>query len=305
MDVNDFPYRQAYRTYLQLEKALSPNSIEGYLQDVQKLYSFIRMQYPDKSFMDLNAEDLRQFLEWLVDFGISARSQARILSGIKTFYHFLTIENLVSVNPASLLESPRIPFKLPSALSAVEIDRMIASIDLSMPQGHRNQAIIELLYGGGLRVSELVHLNRSQISFKDEYLRIFGKGNKERIVPVGQSALKAVELYLNGYRVHLSPEKEFIDRLFLNNRGSELSRQMVFLIVRAAAKRAGIRKKVSPHTLRHSFASHLVEGGADIRAVQQMLGHESIMTTEIYLHMDRKFLQQTILKYHPRSRAGR
>lgn len=301
MNIHTFPYREAFRTHLKLEKLLSTNTIHAYLDDTAKLFVFLDDHFPDVPVQQVTLEHLRQFLEWLYKLGFSARSQARITSGIKGFFRFLQLENLVEKNPASLLETPRIPKHLPEVLTAAEIDTMIMGIDLSKPAGHRNKAMIEVLYGCGLRVSELTGLNISQLHMKEGYIRVIGKGNKERIIPIGEKAMDAVQLYLHHQRKHQEPKKRAIDCLFLNNRGDHLSREMVFLIVKALAARAGIRKKVGPHTLRHSFATHLVEGGADLRAVQEMLGHESITTTEIYLHMNREYLKKTILQYHPRA----
>lgn len=295
-----YPYRESFRAHLRLEKSLAGNSIDGYLADVGKLFSFLEMTQPAKGVRDINAATLRDFLAWLNDIGMSARSQARILSGLKNFFRFLELENLVEENPAMLLETPRLSRHLPDVLSVEEIQKIIDCIDLSNPWGHRNKAIIEMLYGCGLRVSELVNLNLSQVYFEEGYVRIFGKGSKERLVPLGGPARKATELYLAGTRVHQDIKKEFSDRIFINNRGTGLTRVMVFNIVKQSVANAGIRKKVSPHTFRHSFATHLVENGADLRAVQEMLGHESILTTEIYTHLNREFLRETVRRYHPR-----
>jgi len=295
-----YPYRESFRAYLRLEKSLSGNSIEGYVSDVGKLFSFLEMKQPGQAVRDINQGVLRDFLAWLNEIGLSARSQARILSGLKNYFRFLEIENVVEENPATLLETPRLSRHLPDVLNPAEIQKILDSVDLSTPWGHRNKAIIEMLYGCGLRVSELVNLKLSQIYFEEGYVRILGKGSKERLVPVGLPARKAIELYLSGTRVHQNIKKEFSDRVFINNRGTGLTRIMVFNIVKQSVAKAGIRKKVSPHTFRHSFATHLVENGADLRAVQEMLGHESILTTEIYTHLNREFLRETVRQYHPR-----
>ena len=302
--MREFPFREAYRTHLQLEKGLSANSIEAYLNDAARLHEYITQYHEGKDFRGITTHDLRGFLEFVFNQEVSARTQARLLSGVRSLYRFFMLEKLVDNNPADLLESPMLARKLPEVLSPVEIDKMISSIDLSGRWGHRNKAILEVLYGCGLRVSELTNLNIRDISFNERYVRILGKGNKERIIPIGSSALKAVELYLTGTRNHLSPQRGEQGRLLLNNRGGKLSREMVFLLVRKYARDAGIHKTISPHTLRHSFATHLVEGGADIRAVQDMLGHESILTTEIYLHIDREYLRETVIRFHPRSGMG-
>lgn len=279
---------------------MSGNTIEGYVTDVGKLFSFLEMKQPGQAVRDINQGVLRDFLAWLNEIGLSARSQARILSGLKNYFRFLEIENVVEENPATLLETPRLSRHLPDVLNPAEIEKILDSVDLSTPWGHRNKAIIEMLYGCGLRVSELVNLKLSQIYFEEGYVRILGKGSKERLVPVGLPARKAIELYLSGTRVHQNIKKEFSDRVFINNRGTGLTRIMVFNIVKQSVAKAGIRKKVSPHTFRHSFATHLVENGADLRAVQEMLGHESILTTEIYTHLNREFLRETVRQYHPR-----
>jgi len=299
--MEDFQYKEAFRAHLRLEKSLAENSIEGYLADVSKLFQFISMHRPDLKTDTISLDDLRAFLQWLSDIGISARSQARILSGIKSFFRFLALENVISENPSSLLETPRIARHLPDILSVEEVEKLISCTDLSARWGHRNQAIIEVMYGCGLRVSELVNLKLSQISFDEGYIRVHGKGDKERLVPLGRPAAKALRLYLTGTRVHLDIQPGFRDHLFISNRGRGLSRVMVFQLVKDLASRAGIRKKISPHTFRHTFATHLVENGADLRAVQEMLGHESILTTEIYTHLNREFLRDTVNRFHPRA----
>jgi integrase/recombinase XerD len=297
-----FPYRESFRAHLRLEKSLSVNSIDGYLTDVSKLFQFLAMTHPDLTPATVKLDHLREFLSWLNDLGLGSRSQARIISGIKSFFRFLVIENLMTDSPASLLESPRLPRNLPEILSAEQIDLMIRSIDLSKTSGHRNKAIIEVLYGCGLRVSELTSLKISQIHFNEGYLKVSGKGSKERLVPLGKSAKKAIEQYVQYERVHQNPLTKDADLVFLNNRSKGLSRVMIFTIVKAISKKAGIRTTVSPHTFRHSFATHLIENGADLRAVQDMLGHESILTTEIYTHLNREFLRETVNKFHPRAK---
>lgn len=298
--VEGFPYRESFRAHLMLEKSLSINTIEGYLADVAKLFQFLDMAYPALPVQSVTRDHLREFLAWLHGVGLSARSQARILSGIKSFFRFLTIENLVTENPASLLESPRLARHLPDILSSAEIEKIISSADLSARFGHRNQAIIEMLYGCGLRVSELTTLKISQIYFNEGFIRVTGKGSKERLVPLGNQAKKSVLLYLDHVRILQEISPKYTDILFINNRGSGLSRVMVFNIVKDMVARSGIHKPVSPHTFRHSFATHLIENGADLRAVQDMLGHESILTTEIYTHLNREYLRETVQKYHPR-----
>ncbi|MFA5815283.1 MAG: site-specific tyrosine recombinase XerD [Bacteroidales bacterium] len=296
-----FPYRESFRAHLRLEKSLAGNSIEGYLADVSKLFRFLEMAYPTLQPSSVTLNHLREFLSWLNETGLGARSQARIISGIKSFFRFLAIENLVSESPASLLETPRLPRYLPEILSADEIEKIISSIDMSSYLAHRNKAIIEVLYGCGLRVSELVGLKISQVFFNEGYVRVLGKGSKERLIPLGHSAAKAMEQYIQYERVHQKIALKDADLVFINNRGNGLTRVMIFTIVKALSKKAGIRIPVSPHTFRHSFATHLIENGADLRAVQEMLGHESILTTEIYTHLNREFLRETVNRYHPRA----
>jgi integrase/recombinase XerD len=295
-------YYIRFRQHLQLERSLSKNSIEAYDDDLKKLqhYSelFLNNQSPDK----FSYNQLRDFTGWLAKFGFSATTQARIISGIKTFYKFLLLENDLKQSPAELLETPRLTRKLPVFLTVEEIDKMMASIDRSAPEGERNISILETLYSCGLRVTELVNLRISDLHLDEDYIKITGKGNKQRLVPIGKSAKKLIKNYVNGVRVHLLVKKDHEDVLYLNRRGAKLSRVMVFYIIKGLADKAGIKKKLSPHTFRHSFATHLVEGGADLRAVQEMLGHESITTTEIYTHLDRQFLRDNILSYHPRNK---
>lgn len=290
-----------FKAYLRLERSLSANSISSYLQDVSKLQEFLSTQRQEKQLKDIDIQDLKEFLKWINLQGMSAHTQARTLSGIKAFFKYLVLEDLISINPSALLESPKLSRKLPDTLSLPEINSLIDAIDLSKPEGMRNKAMLEMLYGCGLRVSELVSLKISNLFLDIDLIKILGKGNKERLVPIGGEAVKYLRIWLNEVRVHLDikPGKE--DFVFLNRRGSPLSRVMVFIIIKDLANAIGLKKKISPHTFRHSFATHLIEGGADLRAVQEMLGHESITTTEIYTHLDRDYLRSTILQYHPRS----
>ena len=292
---------KSFITYLRLEKSLSPNSIEAYENDLKKLFSFLHINNDSTSITKLQLKDLQSFVQWLAEIGLSARSQARIISGIKSFYRFLLLENQIENDPTELLELPMLGRKLPETLDLIEIDAMIAEIDRSKAEGERNKAIIETLYSCGLRVSELVNLKISNLYPEESFIRVIGKGDKERLVPIGHQALKQIDLYLNQVRIHLDIQKGFEDYIFLNRRGKKLSRNMIFIITKDLAERAGIKKNISPHTFRHSFATHLVEGGADLRAVQEMLGHESIITTEIYTHLDRSFLRTEILNHHPRN----
>ncbi len=293
---------RGFEMYLRLERSLSENSISAYLHDVDKLVEYLNLQEEQKSLLSLKRKDLHDFLHWIHRMDVGERTQARIISGIRAFYEYLLIENAIDHDPSAALDLPRTGRKLPEVLSIDEIDRIIAAIDLSQPQGQRNRAIIETLYGCGLRVSELLHLKISDIFEKDEFIRVSGKGNKQRIVPIGGEALKHVLLYQRNNRNQSDVAPGFEDHLFLNRRGKALTRVMVFYIIRDLCKSAGIRKKVSPHTLRHSFATHLVEGGADLRAIQDMLGHESITTTEIYTHLSREYLRENLLSFHPRAK---
>ena len=289
-----------YSAYLLLERGLSNNTREGYLNDVKKLLNYLNEN--NLSLKDVSLDHLHNFIATLHDLGISSRSQARIISGIKSFFRFLKLENHIDTNPTLLLESPRVGRKLPEVLSIEEIDEMISCIDLSANEGQRNRAIIETLYSCGLRVSELINLEINKIFLEEEYIVIKGKGNKERIVPISPTAIHEIKLYLNDRRhLDIKPGEENI--LFLNRRGRRLTRVMIFYIIKQLAELANIRKEISPHTLRHSFATHLLEGGANLRAIQQMLGHESISTTEIYIHIDRTRLREEILSFHPRNKA--
>ena len=288
-----------YSAYLLLERGLSNNTREGYLNDVKKLLNYLNEN--NLSLKDVSLDHLHNFIATLHDLGISSRSQARIISGIKSFFRFLKLENHIDTNPTLLLESPRVGRKLPEVLSIEEIDEMISCIDLSTNEGQRNRAIIETLYSCGLRVSELINLEINKIFLEEEYIVIKGKGNKERIVPISPTAIHEIKLYLDDRRhLDIKPGEENI--LFLNRRGRRLTRVMIYYIIKQLAELANIRKEISPHTLRHSFATHLLEGGANLRAIQQMLGHESISTTEIYIHIDRTRLREEILSFHPRNK---
>lgn len=293
--------QKGFKAYLRLERSLSANSISSYLRDVSKLETFFVEIGKEKQVKDIDSNDLKAFLKWINMQGMSTHTQARTLSGIKAFFNYLVLEELISIDPSSLLQSPKLSRKLPDTLSLPEINSLIDAIDLSKPEGMRNKAMLEMLYGCGLRVSELVSLKISNLFLDIDLIKIIGKGNKERLVPIGGEAVKYLNIWLQELRVHLEikPGKE--DYVFLNRRGSPLSRVMVFLIIKELATKIGLNKKISPHTFRHSFATHLIEGGADLRAVQEMLGHESITTTEIYTHLDRDYLRSTILQYHPRS----
>lgn len=291
-----------FEDYLKLERSLSDNSLKAYLSDVEKLQQFVELSDWDLSPLQIQQDHLEQMLEHICDIGLSAASQARILAGIKAFYKFLLFQDLIDKDPSELLEGPRLDRKLPDVLSYHEIESMLEAIDLSTDEGLRNRAILETLYSSGLRVSELTEMKLSNIISDVGFLRIIGKGNKERIVPVGKDALFYIRKYLQEVRQYLKIEKGHENHVFLNRRGKKLSRVMIFYIIKDAAIAGGISKNVSPHTFRHSFASHLVEGGANLRAVQDMLGHVSITTTEIYTHLDREYLRQVIRDFHPRSR---
>jgi integrase/recombinase XerD len=301
MDITWTDAIRGFGSYLRIERSLSPNSVDAYLGDVQRLMDFVADQKDGIAPSALTYSDLSDFVADINRHDKAVRTQARVISGIKSFFRFLLEENEIKEDPSALLEAPRAGMKLPEVLSVEEIDAMVAAIDLSQPSGHRNRAIIETMYGCGLRVSELVNLRLTDIHRGEGFVKITGKGNKQRLVPIGRLTLKEIDNYL-GYRNTL-PVITDQNILFLNRRGKRLTRVMVFNIIKEAASVAGIKKNISPHTLRHSFATHLVEGGADLRAVQEMLGHESITTTEIYTHIDRSYLRDTVLMYHPR--AGR
>jgi len=290
---------KGFKSYLQIERSLADNSVQAYLRDVKK---FANYAIPlDISELKVTRENISNFLSEINKESISARSQARIISGIKAFYKYLIMEDYLKVNPTELIESPRIGLKLPNTLSLIEIDKLIAAVDLSNKQGERNRAILETLYSCGLRVSELTSLQLSNIHFKEGYLKVIGKGDKERLAPIGGRAIKYLTIYINEVRNHQDIKKGHEDFVFLNNRGAKLTRVMIFLIIQKLTEAIGLKKKISPHTFRHSFATHLIEGGADLRAVQEMLGHESITTTEIYTHLDKEYLRSNIIQFHPRS----
>ncbi len=293
--------KKGYETFLRLEKSLSQNSVSAYVNDINKLISFIEEHYPNLTPETVKLAQLRKFVEWMNQKGISPRTQARTISGIKSFYKFLLIEEAVENDPTTLLESPRIGRKLPEILTDDEINRLIDAIDDTKPEGLRNKAILETLYSCGLRVSELVDLRLSNLHFEQEFLKIGGKGEKERLVPISKRAIEDIKKYLVNSRKKLNIEKGYENIVFLNRRGKKLSRVMIFTIIKNLADKIKLNKNISPHTFRHSFASALVQGGADLRTVQEMLGHESILTTEIYTHLDKEYLKDTVNRYHPRS----
>lgn len=292
-------YNRDFVNYLKIERGLAENSIFAYQRDLEKLIDFCdaRSIVPK----DADLEVLKQFIADLYDLGLSARSQARVISGIKQFFDFLVLEGIRDEDPSSLLELPKVGMKLPVFLSIEEIDKILSAIDLSKPEGHRNKAMLETLYSCGLRVSELINLKFSNIFYKQGFIRVIGKGNKERLVPVSPSVEKEIEIYVSGTRNHMHIQKGHEDFVFLNRRGRQLTRVMIFTIVKNLALSIGLKKKVSPHTFRHSFATHLIEGGANLRAIQEMLGHESITTTEIYTHLDQSFIREAIISFHPRN----
>lgn len=296
--------KKGFRSYLKLERSLSPNSIGAYLGDLDKL-----IQFSDNKVVKLKPEtirhrDLSEFIAWVNELGMIPSSQARIISGIKAFYRYLLLDNQISDDPSELIEGPKLTRKLPDTLSLVDIDKLIAAVDVSTPEGMRNKTMIEVLYGCGLRVSELITLRISNLYLEINFIKIVGKGNKERLVPIGSEAIKYLKIWLGEIRPHIPIQNGEEDMVFLNRRGKRLSRVYVFMMIKELAEKIGLKKSISPHTFRHSFATHLIEGGADLRAVQEMLGHESITTTEIYTHLDREYLKSVIISHHPRS-AGR
>lgn len=294
-------YTRQFKDYLKLERSLAENSIEAYMRDIAKLQQFFELNQNDVSPAKVKQQDLLDFIGFINKLGMSRYSQARILSGIKAFYKFLLYEELIVKDPSALIETPKLGRKLPDTLDLPDIEKIFAAIDLSKPEGTRNRAMLETLYSSGLRVSELINLKISHLHDDIGFIRVLGKGSKERLVPIGSEALKHINLYREHVRVHINVKKGFEDHLFLNKRGSALSRVMVFMIIKDLALQTNLKKNISPHTFRHSFATHLIEGGADLRAVQEMLGHESITTTEIYTHLDRDYLKQVITEFHPRS----
>ncbi len=307
------PYKKGFKAYLQLEKSLSENSVEAYLRDLEHLTVFLlsvrtlqgsphgpsEEKTKLKNPAEIKLKDLQQFIKWIAELGMTDTSQARIISGIRAFYKYCLLEEISATDPTTLLEAPKLKRALPDTLSFEEIERIINAIDLSKQEGGRNKAILETMYSCGLRVSEVTGLRISQLYLDVGFIRVTGKGDKERLVPIGSGAGKYINLYKNNVRVHTPAQKGNEDILFLNRRGSKLSRVMIFYIIKDLAAKAGIKKTISPHTFRHSFATHLVEGGADLRAVQEMLGHASITTTEIYTHLDRAFLRKTLEQFHP------
>ena len=292
-------YKKGYKAYLRLEKSLSDHSVEAYLHDVTKLTQYLLSVNQEKNPAALTLKDLQAFVKWIGELGMGATTQARIISGIRSFYKYLLTEQLITIDPSTLLEAPKTRRKLPDTLSFEEIELLIGAIDLSSPEGTRNKAILETMYSCGLRVSELVGLKISCLYLDIGFIRVIGKGDKERLVPIGSDAIKCIKIYKDTVRSHQSVSEKNQDILFLNRRGNALSRVMIFYIIKSLATAAGITKVISPHTFRHSFAPHLVEGGADLRAVQEMLGHESITTTEIYTHLNRDFLRDTLQQFHP------
>ncbi len=303
--IDNFPYQREFSAFLSLDKGLSKNSIEAYLSDVHKLHAFLSGETGKYTVDSITTNQLLDFLVYIAELGLSATSQARILSGIKAWFKFLNYQDILETNPAELLETPRLKRKLPVVLSVEEINDMVSVIDLSTETGQRNRAMIEMLYGSGLRVSELVTLKLSNFYFDDEYVRVIGKGNTERLIPASTESIKQVRLYVNHIRNLLTIKKGEEDYVFLNRRGHHLTRAMVYTIIKQLAAEAGINKEISPHTFRHTFATHLVENGADLRVVQEMLGHKSILTTEIYTHIDNQYLRQSIIDFHPWGRRGR
>lgn len=293
-----------FSDYLKLERSLSGNSVEAYVHDVELLRQFIEMKHLSISAVNVTAKHLREFLQYVNELGMSAHSQARILSGIKAFYKYLLFEDLLEKDPTALIEGPKLGRKLPDTLNFPEIEKLFEAIDQSKPEGGRNRAMLEVLYSSGLRVSELVDLRLNNVYADIGFLRVIGKGNKERLVPIGRDAMKYLKIYveqIRGKPPHKLPQKGFESYVFLNRNGRKLTREMIFMIIKDLALHTGLNKNISPHTFRHSFATHLIEGGADLRAVQEMLGHESITTTEIYTHLDRDYLRQVIQEFHPRS----
>jgi integrase/recombinase XerD len=293
-------YLKGFKSYLQLERSLSGNSIEAYLRDVEKLVQYLQSTNTALPPDQIGLTHLQSCVQWIASLGMTATSQARIISGIKAFYKYLLLEDLVKLDPTQLLEAPKTKRQLPDVLSFEEIELIIAQIKTGTPEGARNRAILETMYSCGLRVSEVTGLLISQLHFDAGFIRVIGKGDKERLIPIGRDAIKYINIYKDEVRVHMPCKPGQEDILFLNRRGSALTRVMIFLVIKELTAAAGIEKQVSPHTFRHSFATHLVEGGADLRAVQEMLGHESITTTEIYTHLDREYLRDTLQRFHPR-----
>jgi len=295
------PYLKSYKAYLRLERSLAVNSIDAYLSDIEKLWQFFDLKNQQTNIKDISINDLKLFVSWINELGMQAASQARIISGLKSFFEFLMLEQLIDINPTDLLEMPRLSRKLPDTLNVHEINALIEAIDASKRNGMRDKAILETLYGCGLRVTELITLRISNVYAENEFIKVTGKGDKERLIPIGNTALKFIQIYLTEVRVHIPVKSGYEDFIFLNPGGTGLSRISVFKLIKSLALKAGIKKSISPHTFRHSFATHLIDGGADLRAVQEMLGHSSIITTEIYTHTDRDYLRSVVTQYHPRS----
>lgn len=293
------PYKKGYKAWLQLEKSLADNSVQAYLHDIEKLCDYLQISNELKNPGQLELKDLENFVKWVHELGMTPSSQARMISGLRSFYKYCLQEQITDTDPTALLEAPKLKRALPDILSFGEIEKIIGQIDLSKPEGGRNKAILETMYSCGLRVSEVINLKISCLYLDVGFIRVIGKGDKERLVPIGSDAIKYINIYRNDIRVHMPVKNGQEDLLFLNRRGNKLSRVMIFLIIKELCHQAGITKNISPHTFRHSFATHLVEGGADLRAVQEMLGHESITTTEIYTHLDREFLRSTLQQFHP------
>lgn len=292
-------YIGGFKVYLELERSLSENSVSAYVHDVELLTQYLSQNDGVEDPGNITTDTLRSFIREITQFGMTTASQSRIISGIRAFYKYLLIENIIDDNPAELLEAPKLRRKLPAVLTFEEIEKMLAALDLSKDEGGRNKAILETMYSCGLRVSEVISLRISNIYEAPGFIRVIGKGDKERMIPIGKAALKYISIYRENIRPHLPIPSKFSDIVFLNKRGNPLSRVMIFYIIKDLAEKAGISKNISPHTFRHSFATHLIEGGADLRAVQQMLGHESITTTEIYTHIDREYLRDTLQRFHP------
>ena len=293
------PYKKGFKAWLQLEKSLADNSVEAYLRDIDKLTDYLQAAKKLKKPDEVDLKDLEKFVKWINELGMTASSQSRIISGLRSFYNYCLTEQISAIDPTVLLEAPKQKRMLPDTLNFEEIENIIGQIDLSTAEGGRNKAIFETLYSCGLRVSELVNMKISCLYLDVGFVRVIGKGDKERLVPIGSDAIKYINIYKNDIRMHMKIKPGQEDFLFLNRRGSKLTRVMIFLVLKELARKAGITKNISPHTFRHSFATHLVEGGADLRAVQEMLGHESITTTEIYTHIDREYLRDTLQQFHP------
>jgi len=297
--MNWAPYKKGFKAFLQLEKSLSAHSVEAYLRDIDKLTNYLENNEGPLNPSDINLQHLQSFIQCIGEMEMAPSSQARIISGIKSFFKYCLLEQICTVNPTTLLPSPKTRRKLPDVLSFEEIELLIGHIDLSKPEGGRNKAILETMYSSGLRVTEAINLKISCLYLDVGFIRVIGKGDKERLIPIGSDAIKFIKIYKDTIRIHQSPAKNCEDILFLNNRGKGLSRVMIFYIIKELILKSGIKKSISPHSFRHSFATHLVEGGADLRAVQEMLGHESITTTEIYTHINREYLRDTLDRFHP------